>query len=37
MSMPKMIPVETVPRIRGGGMNESSGAGKFKCDMFDTL
>jgi hypothetical protein len=33
----KMIPVETVPGIGGGGMNESSGGGEFKYDIFDTL
>jgi hypothetical protein len=33
----KMIPVETVPGIRGGGMKESSGGGKLKYDIFDTL
>jgi hypothetical protein len=32
-----MIPVETVPETGGRGMKESSGGGKFKCDMFDTL
>jgi hypothetical protein len=30
--MQKMIPVETVSRIRRGGMKESSGGGEFKCD-----
>jgi hypothetical protein len=33
----KMIPVETVPGIRGWGMKEISGGGKFKNDIFDTL
>jgi hypothetical protein len=33
----KMIPVETVPGIRGGEMKENSGGGKFKYDTFDTL
>jgi hypothetical protein len=33
----KMIPVETVPGIRGEGMKESSGGSKFKYDVFDTL
>jgi hypothetical protein len=33
----KMIPVETVPRFRGGGMKESSGVGKIKYNIFDTL
>jgi hypothetical protein len=32
-----MIPVETVPGIRGEGMKESSRGGKFKYDIFDTL
>jgi hypothetical protein len=29
--------VETIPGIRGWGMKESSGEGKFKYDIFDTL
>jgi hypothetical protein len=33
----KMIPIETVPGIGGGGTKESSGRGEFKCDIFDTL
>jgi hypothetical protein len=33
----KMIPVETVLRIRGGGVKGSSGGGEFKYDIFDTL
>jgi hypothetical protein len=33
----KMIPVETVPGIRGGGMKKSSGGGEFKYNIFDTL
>jgi hypothetical protein len=33
----KMIPVEIVPGIGGGGMGEHSGEGKFKYDIFDTL
>jgi hypothetical protein len=33
----KMIPVETVPGIRGGRMKESSGGGEFKSNVFDTL
>jgi hypothetical protein len=33
----KMITVETVPGIRGGGMNESRGGGEFKYDIFHTL
>jgi hypothetical protein len=32
-----MIPVETVPGIRGVGMKESSGGGEFKYDIFGTL
>jgi hypothetical protein len=28
-----MIPVETVPRIKGGGMKESSGEGEFKYNI----
>jgi hypothetical protein len=33
----KMISVETVPRIRGRGMKETSGGGEFKYDIFDIL
>jgi hypothetical protein len=33
----KMIPVETVPGIRGGGGEKRSGGGEFKHDIFDTL
>jgi hypothetical protein len=33
----KMIPVETIPRIEGGGIKESDGEGVFKYDIFDTL
>jgi hypothetical protein len=33
----KMIPVETFPRIGERGIKESSGGGKFKYDIFDTL
>jgi hypothetical protein len=33
----EMIPVETVPGIRGGGMRESSGGGESKYDIFDKL
>jgi hypothetical protein len=32
-----MIPTETVPGIRRGGMKESSGGGEFNYDIFDTL
>jgi hypothetical protein len=30
-----MIPVETIPGIRGGSIKESSGRGEFKYDIFD--
>jgi hypothetical protein len=30
----KMIPVETVPGIKGGGIKESSGGGEFKYDRY---
>jgi hypothetical protein len=33
----KMIPVETVAGIGGGGMKESSGEDEFKYDLFDIL
>jgi hypothetical protein len=33
----KMIPVKTVPGIGGERMQESSGGGEFKYDIFDTL
>jgi hypothetical protein len=33
----KMLPVETVPGIEGGGIKESSGGGEFKYDVFDIL
>jgi hypothetical protein len=33
----KVIPVGTVPGIRGGGMKKSSWRGEFKYDIFDTL
>jgi hypothetical protein len=33
----KMIPVETVPGIRGEGIGDKSGRGEFKYDVFDTL
>jgi hypothetical protein len=32
-----MIPVETVPGIRGRGMKDSSGQNEFKYDILDTL
>jgi hypothetical protein len=33
----KMIPIETIPGMGGGGMKESSGRGEFKHDIFDTV
>jgi hypothetical protein len=33
----KMVSVETVPGIGGGGIKESSGGDEFMYDMFDTL
>jgi hypothetical protein len=33
----KMIPVETIPRMREEGIKENSGEGEFKYDIFDTL
>jgi hypothetical protein len=33
----KMIPVQTVPGIRGEGMKETSGGGELKYDIFDTF
>jgi hypothetical protein len=33
----KIIPVESVPGFRGGGMKKSSGGGEFKYHIFDTL
>jgi hypothetical protein len=33
----KIIPVETIPGMRGGMIKENGGEGKFKCDIFDTL
>jgi hypothetical protein len=32
----KMTPVETIPRIGGGGIKETGGGGEFKYDIFDT-
>jgi hypothetical protein len=32
-----MIPVATVPGIRGGGMKESRRGGEFKYNLFGTL
>jgi hypothetical protein len=33
----KMIPVEAVLAIRGGGMKENSGGNELKYGIFDTL
>jgi hypothetical protein len=33
----KMIPVETVPGIRGGGIKESNRGGQFKYDISDSF
>jgi hypothetical protein len=33
----KVIPVKTVPGIRGGGIKEDSRGGKFMCDIFDAV
>jgi hypothetical protein len=33
----KMIPVKTIPGMRGGGIKESSTGGEFKHDIFDIL
>jgi hypothetical protein len=33
----KMIPVETIPGIRGGGREESSKGSEFKYDILNTL
>jgi hypothetical protein len=33
----KMIPVETVPGVREGAIEESSEVCEFKYDIFDTL
>jgi hypothetical protein len=33
----KMIPIETIPGLRGGRMKESNEGGEFKYDIFDTL
>jgi hypothetical protein len=33
----KMIPVETIPGIRGGDIKENGGGGEFKYDIFDIL
>jgi hypothetical protein len=32
-----MIPAETFPGMRGKGMKQGNGVGKFKYDIFDTL
>jgi hypothetical protein len=33
----KMTPVETIPRIRGGGIKDRGGGDEFRYDIFDTL
>jgi hypothetical protein len=33
----KMVPIETIPAIRGGEMKESSGGSEFKYGTTDTL
>jgi hypothetical protein len=33
----KMIPVETIPGIGGGGTKENDGGGEFKYNIFDSL
>jgi hypothetical protein len=33
----KMIPSETIPGMRGGGIKENDGEGEFKYDIFDIL
>jgi hypothetical protein len=33
----KKIPVEMVPRMRGGALKDSTAEGEFKYDIFDTL
>jgi uncharacterized protein (DUF433 family) len=33
----QIIPVETVPEMRGGGIKENDRKGEFKCDIFDIL
>jgi hypothetical protein len=32
-----MIPVETIPEIRGKGMKENRGGSEFSYNMFDIL
>jgi hypothetical protein len=32
-----MIPVETIPGMKGGERKESNGGGEFKYDTFDPL
>jgi hypothetical protein len=31
----KMIPIETIPGIRGGGIKENDKGGEFKYDIFN--
>jgi hypothetical protein len=33
----KMIPVETIPGVGGGGLKENDGGGEFSYDIFDIL
>jgi hypothetical protein len=33
----KMIPVETILGLRGGGIKENGGGGEFKYDIVDIL
>jgi hypothetical protein len=33
----KMRPVETSPRMSGGGVKENDGGGEFNYDIFDIL
>jgi hypothetical protein len=33
----KMIPVETISEMEGGGIKENGGGGKFKYNIFDIL
>jgi hypothetical protein len=35
--MEKMICIETIPGMEGGGMKENGGEGEFKYDIFDIL
>jgi hypothetical protein len=33
----KMVPVETIPQMRGVAIKENDGGGEFRYDIFDTL